>query len=435
MKRIYTYMRVSTDTQAKNGDSLEDQQAALRRWAQENDCVILHEYVDAGRSASKEYRTRPAFCQMIEDSKHDRPDMVCFTRLDRFTRNSRDYHNLEYDFRKHGLEWKAIWQKFDTTTQEGRTMISMMMILYESESANTSARIRAHNVEKRARGELTSGKMPRGYIVQDKKPVKDPVLSEGINALFQSYLSGHSVKEATVDANEHGANIISIRSSRYILDNAMAYTGTIQGISCEPYISIEDAELILSRKGIYNRKKTHSYLFGQMLICGICGKRLAGHARANATYYNCTNHYLYFDRCSNAANVSEKKLEDYLLTNLDRLLEESNAKAYEQMKASRKNDAEKKLKNLNNKKQRLIDAYMDGIIDKENLSSRLQSLDDEIESLSNYAPAHIPKVITMPEGWQDTYKQLDMENQAEFWLRALRHITVMPDKSVEVSFR
>ena len=59
-KRILTYLRVSTEEQARNGESIADQRQALRKWAEQNGCVIVHEFADEGFSARKPYRSRPA---------------------------------------------------------------------------------------------------------------------------------------------------------------------------------------------------------------------------------------------------------------------------------------------------------------------------------------------------------------------------------------
>jgi site-specific DNA recombinase len=65
MKRIAIYIRVSTDRQAKNNLSLEDQRRTIIKWASENDAEVVNIYEDAGYSGYK--GVRPSFEQMIND--------------------------------------------------------------------------------------------------------------------------------------------------------------------------------------------------------------------------------------------------------------------------------------------------------------------------------------------------------------------------------
>lgn len=203
-KRVLIYCRVSTDQQAEFGESIVDQLQALRKWSADNDCIILDEYVDAGFSAAKLYTSRPEFCRMLADADRLRPDLILFTRLDRFTRSPRDYYNVVYEFEKHNLEWKSIWQPFDTTTPEGQAMIGNALVWGKLERDTVSRRIKMHNIQKRARGELCSGNLPRGYKIENKRPVKDPVYESAVNAFFQSYLSGAGITASMNAAKAHG---------------------------------------------------------------------------------------------------------------------------------------------------------------------------------------------------------------------------------------
>lgn len=440
MKRIYTYMRVSTEKQAKFGESLEDQQTALRRWAEEHGCVILREYVDAGRSASKEYRTRPAFLQMLEDAKREHPDQICFTRLDRFTRNQRDYHNLAYDFDRERLEWCAIWENYDSTTQQGRIAISVMMALFENESVNTSQRIRATNREKRLRGELTSGNMPRGYLVENKKPVKDPAVSDGIHAFWRTYLSGQGMSASIEAAERHGVRL-AVSSCSYMLRNAMHYSGHIQGVPCEPYITEAEAAQVLAKRKKPVRKSGRVFLFSGLIRCAECGRAMGGHSHALKegyyVYYNCTKHYQARHECGNAVNLYERDIEAQLLDQLEdallSLLEEAK-KAQNDPKTAE--IMRRRINQLSAQKKRLLDVYLDGIIEKEEFEGKRSGLDLSIietqqalaELEKKKKPAELRELL--PEGWKEMYQTLDPEKRRAFWYSILKEIRISSDRTI-----
>mgnify|MGYP003309354852 CR=1 FL=1 len=98
--RIALYCRVSTDEQAKHGESIVDQLQALRTWAEANEHTIIKEYKDEGYSAHKAFKSRPALMELIADI--DSIDMIVFTKFDRWTRKAADYYKLQDILDKHG---------------------------------------------------------------------------------------------------------------------------------------------------------------------------------------------------------------------------------------------------------------------------------------------------------------------------------------------
>ena len=65
MKKIVIYARYSSDRQTEQ--SIEGQLRVCHEYAERNDYVVVHEYIDRALSGTTD--RRPAFLQMIEDSK------------------------------------------------------------------------------------------------------------------------------------------------------------------------------------------------------------------------------------------------------------------------------------------------------------------------------------------------------------------------------
>ena len=76
---IYGYARVSTTGQATNGNSLEEQEQALRE--QGCDEIVVEQYTGTKTE-------RPKFSELLE--KLQRGDTLKVTKLDRFARNTED---------------------------------------------------------------------------------------------------------------------------------------------------------------------------------------------------------------------------------------------------------------------------------------------------------------------------------------------------------
>ena len=63
---VALYARVSTTRQADNDLSIPDQLRQLNEWCKANGHLVVHEYVEAGASATDD--KRPIFQQLINDA-------------------------------------------------------------------------------------------------------------------------------------------------------------------------------------------------------------------------------------------------------------------------------------------------------------------------------------------------------------------------------
>ena len=121
MKRVALYMRVSSDQQAKEGDSIPAQRDALTKYAKEKGYSIVGEHLDDGISGTK-YSQRDELQRMLSDVQAGKIDLIIFTRLDRFFRSVRHYTATQAILDKHNVGWLAIWEPvYDTTTPQGRS--------------------------------------------------------------------------------------------------------------------------------------------------------------------------------------------------------------------------------------------------------------------------------------------------------------------------
>ena len=86
LTRIAIYTRVSTDRQAKENQSLENQRYTILKWASENNAEVVKTYEDAGYSGFK--GIRPNFEQMLRDVESKTIDIEYIVTYDlsRFSR-------------------------------------------------------------------------------------------------------------------------------------------------------------------------------------------------------------------------------------------------------------------------------------------------------------------------------------------------------------
>jgi DNA invertase Pin-like site-specific DNA recombinase len=142
MKRVALYMRVSSDQQVKEGDSIPAQRDALTKYAKEKGYSIVGEYLDDGISGTK-YSQRDELQRLLSDVQSGKIDLILITRLDRWFRSVRHYTATQEILDKNNVGWLAIWEPvYDTTTPQGRLIVNQMMSIAQFEAENTGQRIR-----------------------------------------------------------------------------------------------------------------------------------------------------------------------------------------------------------------------------------------------------------------------------------------------------
>lgn len=444
-KRVILYARVSTEEQAKFGESIDDQIGALKCWAIANKVILVCDpLLDAGVSGHISYKKRPALMECLEYVKRKEVDVIVFTKFDRWSRSAKDYYRIQEILDANSCSWKTILEDYDTATSDGRFKVGIMLSVNQHEAERTSDRIKFTFAEKKKRGELVSGNLPKGYKIVDKKPVKDENTSAGVNAFWTAYLAGLGMNKSRQAAADHGL-ILAQSSATFMLRNALSYAGTIQGVSADPYISIEDAERVLATRKQKPRKTDHVYLFSGLAKCAQCGKRLGAHRAIHKpksgtwiqVYYNCTYHYAG-GSCTNTANIDERAIESQILDHLDEELDRVVVQAEESAKSGDDAFIKKRIEKLEEKKKRALEAYLDALITKEEFAETKDIIDADLSDLRKELAKRVTKKpeeirAILPANWREVYDSLSLEFRRSFYVSIIKDISVEYNKAV--SFR
>ena len=442
-KHILLYVRVSTDEQARHGESVLDQSQALHKWCEDHGCIIAGEYHDEGFSARKSYRSRPALLELLSAVERGEGDAVVFTKLDRWFRNLKDYYKVQEILEKHGVFWCATLEDYETLTSAGRFKVNLMLSIAEHEADLTSERIKFTFEQKRARGEIVGSSMPRGYKLVNKKPVKDPKTQMGVEAFWKTYFATGRISAAMSAADAFGVHFKYYATAGRMLSNASCYAGTIQGVPCEPYITEEQRDRVLNRRRRSPRRTGNVYLFQGLVKCGTCGGTMGGHQQGyvkqdgtRSAYYSCARANLTRgELCSNKHCQAEDKLERYLLERIEAAIRKSIIDAEKREKEpEQRDDPSKEIASLKAKQSRLTDVYLDGIISKDEYKKRRDAIETELKRLSVVQP---PKRKTpdqlkgaLPVGWRGIYDRLDTKHRQVFWRGIVSEIRVFDDNSI-----
>lgn len=440
--RAGCYERVSTDEQAKFGFSIVTQIEALEKHCVDNNIKIVEHYTDDGVSGGKAALKRPAMSRLLDDVKAGKIDIILFTRLDRWFRNVPEYFKVQEILDKHRVEWKAIWEDYDTTTSNGRMAITIFLAIAQNEREKGSERIKAvfDNKIKNKEVILNDSAMFFGYTAQKdengkRRLVKNPEVQDAVEEFWELAVKWQNVCKA-------GRTVIKKydlkRDMRqwYTLVTREVYTGNYKGVEdyCEPYVSKEDWEALNNRPKIKKTQRGRVYYFVGLLRCPLCGKTLkAAYAKKiNASgkekeyfQYRCAKDLdCNFRKC-----MSELKIEKYLLTNLTQLLEGEIAKV-EIEKAKPKKKKKTDVSKLREQLRRVNVAFISGNMPDHEYIAETKELNEQIkkaETLEREEPANKdiePLKRILETDFRSIYEGLDREEKRRFWRSIIKQINV-----------
>lgn len=437
MRRTAIYLRVSSDKQAKEGDSIPAQKEALLKYiADRPDLTFAGEYIDDGISGTKD--DRDELQRLLSDVDDGKVDLIIFTKLDRWFRSVKHYTLTQERLDRKNVCWTAIWEPiYDTTTPAGRLIVNQMLSIAQFEAENTGQRIRQVFRYKASKGEVLSGTTTPGYSINDKHLVPNE-LAPAVREVFQYYADTGCLAD-TVRIAPKG--LPTSKSGMKSMLKRRVYIGEAHGNEnfCVPIVSREifdRVQIQLSRNIKSNQKKV--YLFSGLLRCAECGSIMASNSRLKRgkqiNLYRCPRHYQNPNKpCQNAKIVTESVMERYLIDNLAPLVEEYRFRIEEMQAPAR--DVKKQREVIEKKIGRLKELYINELIsldeykaDKERYEKDLSSLDIPSEPLKS------PLDSFEPIEGINLYHELEKPEKRLFWRLIIKEIQFGKDRTTNVIF-
>ncbi len=447
IKTVALYIRVSTDRQAKEGDSLEAQEKALTDYAKKNKYKIYDTYIDGGESGQKLKRTN--LQRMLKDLETGHIDLILMTKLDRWFRNIADFYKVIEILKKNNVAWKTIWEDYDTTTASGEFWLNMSLSLGQMEAKRTGERIISVFDHKfRVQKTVCSGKVPYGYkISDDKKIIIDPETAPHIQGLFDQYLLTNNLSKTVrwfqenCSQKSYDSIKIYLKNTAYIGRYVRKSTGEVLEDFC-PQIVEDDVfyrvqELFKHNIKEIKHKNTDPYIFSRLIKCGQCGRKMAGRyaSKNNTHYYRCkrANESNY---CSNKYNVPEKRIEEFVIKNIFTQFEQKK------LKIDEVNQKEKKINidSIKRKMNKLSELYLNDMIDIDFYTDQYSSLKKILEE--NEKNKDIDKTKSNLKKIQKylssdifkTYDKLNNQEKRELWGSIIESIEIKSKNEFEINF-
>ncbi len=393
------YIRVSTEDQAREGFSLPEQEKRLRAMCEYKGYEIYKVYKDAGISA-KTGNHRPAFEELKEDIRSKKCNTIVVLKLDRLTRSVYDMENIMKFLDENNAYLDCANEEINTTNSSGKMVARLLTTVSQNEIERTSERTKVGLA-----GAISSGHIPAqaplGYKHENKLLVPDPLTKDIVIRIFNLYFEGKTYSNIATIFNEEkvlgktnwkDTKILRIITNEvykgdYVHGKRTNHPTYYENV-VEPIVSKELWEncQVQKKKNQRNYMRTQTYIFLQKLRCPKCGRILAG----GASHKLKSDKWYFYYRCENCKNnIKETEIEETIKTLLADILEYDNIvnefflPVLKSKIDNPKDQLEKEIKNLNNKKERIKKAYIDSLFTEEEFKEETKIIEEQIELINS----------------------------------------------------
>lgn len=196
------YARVSTNSQADHGTSLEVQRSKITAAAELADLELVRVIVDA--ESAKSLR-RPGAAELLELVKAGEVDAVIVYSLSRLTRSVKDLGSLLELFGRHDVALVSVSESLDTSSAAGRLALNLMGAISQWEREAISERTAEALQAKRAKGERV-GTVPFGYrVAADGVMLEaEPAEQRALAVLRDLRAKGYSLRQIAAELSRQG---------------------------------------------------------------------------------------------------------------------------------------------------------------------------------------------------------------------------------------
>lgn len=320
--RVFGIARVSTDKQAKHGESLAHQKEVLANWVKTKSSInalqewrLVEVYVEneerdgsrRGRSATTR-SGRSGLAKAIELAKAKLIDVIVVTKLDRIARNVRDYIEISAELNENQVALVCLDLDIDTSTPDGQ----MIMRNHANLAQWQAERIAQYSLETARRHAAQGrplGPAPVGYKKTAKETiVPDTVYRKHVEMIDQLYLKHKSMNRVVEELHKKGyktpgGKTYTKPQIAYMLNNLryigqQEHEGKILKGNWEPIRSMATHERI--QKSLEtNRRNNRSpnrmtnrypYFFQSLLKCSHCHSTMIPRPGTNKA----GNYYPYY---------------------------------------------------------------------------------------------------------------------------------------------
>ncbi len=388
--KFFIYARKSTEDEARQVLSIGSQLDELRAFARKESLQVVREYVEA--KTAKE-PGRPVFNEMMEAVENGEAEALLAWHPDRLSRNSVDGGRLVHDLdtgKLRDLKFPSTW--FENTPQ-GKFVLSMALGMAKYYVDHLSATIR-RGIRKKLRDGVYPNMPPPGYMndPQTRTIIFDEERAPIIRRIFETYATGdYSGADIRRMAEEWG--LVGVRDKPLSMSRVHAilantfyigifrFSGEVYEGKHPPLITRElfkRVQDVRERRSRRRRPKRPEFPLRGLIRCHECGCMVTATKKKGHNYYHCGHRR---GPCP-TKTMREEALAELLRDSIRRvsipddwadkmLAEVETWKRDEDAKQADIVAGQKvELDQMQGRLDRLLDGYIEGILDKDEFAAR-----------------------------------------------------------------
>ena len=473
------YTRVSTQEQAKEGQSIDAQIKISNTYAKENKIAIVDIYKDGGKSGSN--TNRAGLQDMLARITNDKAiDCVLVMDTDRLARNTLDHLSIKALLKKHDVQLISISQPMIDDSPEGR-FIDTVLAGANALQSQITGRKTSKVMEEKAKAGWWPDKAPIGYQNTinpnptsnlDKRIITPhPQTGPIVTQIFKDYATGTFSTDSLVKkvnslglTNNQSRKIAASTMNRVL--NSPMYYGVIPWKDKlypgkhKPLTSKTIWDICQQIMDVHNqhanRTRKYSYLLRGFVYCVNCHHRLWA-APSKKMAFN----YYYCHKCGKGTYVDvpvlEKQIEKWVgqLEVTDRYAQDLAVAAKQALKDLRSNSQEEEKLLINQKTaikakmQAAEDRLLDNTLKPEQFKEIMDRLDPQLNDIeqaintssSDYSDKfeRIKNLVNMARNLKQTYRDADPDLKryylslffSKFMVKAGKAVEAIPSEDIK----
>ena len=501
IKRVAAYCRVSTDNEDQ-ANSFESQQKYYKRYILEHPDWELYEiFADEGVSGTST-KKRKEFNRMIECAKNGYIDLIITKEISRFARNTLDSISHTRELKKYGVGVIFMNDNINTLDSDAELRLTIMSSIAQDESRRTSERVK-WGQKRRMEDGVVFGRSMLGYDVKDGKMTINEEGAKIVQQIYHKCvdegkgthtiareLEEEGIKPMRVSQWSNTVILRVLRNEKYCGDLVQKKTITPDYLSHEkkynqgeeefviiknhhePIVSkemFEKANKILDERALSpegKAKHSNRYPFSGKIKCGICGlsyvarykKRTDGsvykawrccegakhggrHIDKYGNEVGCSNRSIRNEEAVHIMYLAMKNLKfnrTKIANNLLKIIK--SVISDKSLNYSCTDKFYKSIEEIESKRNKLLELYMDNCITKDEFSKRRAEYDSQIneikERIDGIDSANSMK-IHQDELYDDIVKEVNelvegVEYEDEFYKQILDKMVIVDDNTIDL---
>jgi len=298
MKKAAVYVRVSRREQV----TIPDQIKRCRATAEAHDWAVADEHVFQDRGISGwSGKDRPKWTALEQAVERREVDAVIVFAISRAARDVPVLHGFVQKCRERNIPFVSASEPFDTSTEMGRAMVTILGALAEMESAVKSERVGLGMQREKEAGRWVYGDAPFGY---DLDPAAEgrlrinereaKAIEDGVKIMLNGGSAARVAREwnAAGITTKAGKQWTNNDAKRVLVSERIA--GTLDGrrAKWDEIITLRNHQQIVdlfAKNPKVGGSRSDRYLLTGLLYCGICGDRkLIGRPNSGTRRYVCS---------------------------------------------------------------------------------------------------------------------------------------------------